>query len=183
MTKKNAFDTYVQIAALWESELEKYSDEQFAVKPSPESWSIGQVYEHLVMGGLNYHSKQIEQCMLSDENQCARKTFSGTLIFLLHAFPPIRIKVPPSPTYTPKQPENKERIKAGLRLLKKKLQDLSGDMDHAVHSGKTKHRALGYLDAQEWYRLIVMHFRHHMRQKKRIDLFLKGKRRVNTTGH
>jgi hypothetical protein len=183
MMMNSVFHRYLKIAALWESELEKYSDEQFAMKPSAESWSIGQVYEHLVMGALNYHIKQIEQCLINDENQREKKTFLGKLIFLLHAFPPVRIKVPPSPTYTPKQPENKERIKAGLRLLKKKLQDLSGEMEHAVHSGKTKHRALGYLDAKEWYRLIVMHFRHHMRQKKRIDLFLKGKSSVDATSH
>jgi len=174
MLMKNVFNAYVQTALLWESELEKYSDEQFAMKPSPESWSIGQVYEHLVMGGLNYHVKQIEQCMFNDENKRENKTLLGKMIFLLHAFPPVRIKVPPSQTYTPQQPENKERIKAGMRLLKKKLQDLSGEIDHAVHVGKTKHRALGYLDAQEWYRLIVMHFRHHRLQKKRIDVFLKG---------
>jgi hypothetical protein len=174
MPVKNVFDAFVQIAALWESELDRYSDEQFALKPSPESWSIGQVYEHLVTGGLNYHCKQIEQCMLNDENQHENKTFLGKMIFLLHAFPPVRIKVPPSPAYTPQQPDNKERIKAGMKLLKLKLQDLSGEIDHAVHFGKTKHRVLGYLDAPEWYRLIVMHFRHHMLQKKRFDAFLKG---------
>jgi hypothetical protein len=66
-----------------------------------------------------------------------------------------------------------------MRLLEKKLQDLSVEIDHAVHFGKTKHRALGYLGAKEWFQLIVMHFRHHMVQKKRIDLFLKGKLRAH----
>jgi hypothetical protein len=179
----NVFYTYLKIAALWESELEKYSDEQFAMKPSQESWSIGQVYEHLVMGTLNYHIKQIEECLVNDENPQAKKSFLGKLIYTIDSFPPVRIKVPPSPTYTPKQPENKERIKAGMRLLKKKLQDLSVEIDHAVHFGKTKHRALGYLGAKDWYRLIVMHFRHHMLQKKRIDLFLKGKLRAHGTSH
>jgi hypothetical protein len=174
MTLKNVFDTYLQIAGIWESELEKYSDEQFLMNPSPESWSIGQVYEHLVMGALNYHVKQIEQCLLSDANQIEKKTFPGILMFSLHSFPPVRIKVPPSPLYTPKQPESKTRIQAGMRLLQKKLQDLSREIEHAVHFGKTKHPVLGYLGAKEWYQLIVMHFRHHLRQKKRIDVFLKG---------
>ena len=133
---KNAFDTYSQITGPWESELEKYSDVQFAMKPFPESWSIGQVYEHLVMGALNYHIKQIEQCLVNDENQREKKTFQGKLIFVIHAFPPIRIKVPPSPTYTPKQPESKEKIKAGMRLLQKKLNDLSVEIEKTVHGGK-----------------------------------------------
>jgi hypothetical protein len=179
MMMNSVFHRYLKIAALWESELEKYSDEQFAMKPSPESWSMGQVYEHLVMGTLNYHIKQIEECLVNDENQREKKTFQGKLIYTINSIPPVRIKVPPSPMYTPKQPENRERIKAGMRLLEKKLQDLSVEIDHAVHFGKTKHRALGYLGAKEWFQLIVMHFRHHMVQKKRIDLFLKGKLRAH----
>ena len=174
MNMKNAFESYLQIAGLWELELEKYSDVQFAMKPFPESWSIGQVYEHLVMGALNYHIKQIEQCLVTDENQNEKKTFPGTLMFAINSFPPVRIKVPPSPTYTPKQPDGKEQLKAGMRLVQKKLHDLSNKIDHAIQFGKTKHPTLGYLGAKEWYQLIVMHFRHHLRQKKRIDIFLKG---------
>ena len=156
-------------------ELKKYSDDQFAMKPSPESWSIGQVYEHLVIGALNYHIQQIELCLLNDENQREKKTFLGKFIFSVNAFPPVRIKVPPSPTYTPKQQESKEKIKAGMMLLQKKLHDLSSEIDNAVHIGKTKHRALGYLGAKEWYQLIVMHFRHHMLAKNENRFILKRK--------
>jgi hypothetical protein len=183
MIMKNVFDKYLKIADIWKLELDRYSDEQFILKPSLESWSIGQVYEHLVIGALNYHIKQIEQCLLSDANQKEGKTFPGKLMFSINAFPPVRIKVPPSPTYTPKQPESKQELKAGMKLLQYKLQSLSGEIDNAIHFGKTKHPALGYLGAKEWYQLIVMHFRHHLQQKKRIDLFLKGLLSVNSTRH
>ncbi len=173
MIAENIFNKYLKVASIWKSELENYSEEQFTRKPSLESWSIGQVYEHLVNGALNFHVKQIELCLINDENKQEKKTFIGKLMFFMNSFPPIRIKVPPSPAYTPKQPENKGKIGAGMRLLQKKLQDLSAEIDNAVHFGKTKHPNLGYLGAKEWYQLIVMHFRHHFLQKKRIDLFLK----------
>jgi len=86
MDMNNIFDKYLQISGLWESELKKYSDEQFSKKPSPESWSIGQVYGHLVFGALSYHIKQIEQCFLSDANQKEGKTFPGRLMFLINSF-------------------------------------------------------------------------------------------------
>lgn len=174
MRMKNIYDKYREVARLWESELELYSDEQFSKKPSPESWSIGQVYGHIFTNTLNYHVKQIEQCLVSDANQKEKKTFSGKIIFLINSFPPVRIKVPPSPTYTPQQPESKEIIKAGMKELQEKLQDLSGEVDRTLHGGKTKHPALGYLGAREWVQLIIMHARHHLRQKKTIDIFLKG---------
>jgi len=174
MSVKKMFTQYEQISGVWESDLETYSDEQLMKKPSSEEWSIGQVYAHLVMGSLQYHIKQIELCLGYDANQNEKKTFPGTLMFFIQAFPPVRIKVPPSPTYTPQQPESREKIRAGMRLLRKKLQELSGEVDAASHVGKTKHPALGYLDAQEWFQLIVMHFRHHRLQKRRLDIFLKG---------
>jgi hypothetical protein len=37
---------------------------------------------------------------------------------------------------------------------------------------KTAHPAFGFLNAREWFHLIEMHFRHHLRQKKRLDRFL-----------
>jgi hypothetical protein len=40
-------------------------------------------------------------------------------------------------------------------------------------NGKTKHPGLGYFSAKEWLQFANMHFRHHLRQKKRIDVFLK----------
>jgi hypothetical protein len=35
-----------------------------------------------------------------------------------------------------------------------------------------KHPYFGYINAQEWYHHIVMHFAHHLRQKKRLDEFI-----------
>jgi hypothetical protein len=175
LTMNNFYEKYEQIASIWESELDKYSDAQLSMIPSPDSWSLGQVYEHLFHGTLNFQAKQIDQCLLNDANQMEKKTLPGKLIFALHAFPPVRVKVPPSPTYTPQQPEGRTSIKVDIHLLRKKLQDLAHEIDRASYFGKTQHHALGYLGANEWFQLIIMHFRHHLRQKKRIDLFFKGK--------
>jgi hypothetical protein len=37
---------------------------------------------------------------------------------------------------------------------------------------KTKHPGFHYLNAIEWLQFIEMHFRHHLKQKKRIDKYL-----------
>ncbi|MEW5597133.1 DinB family protein, partial [Peribacillus frigoritolerans] len=39
-------------------------------------------------------------------------------------------------------------------------------------SQKVQHRRMGYLNAEEYFQLIEMHFRHHLRQKERIDRVL-----------
>jgi hypothetical protein len=170
MTAESIYDRFLHISGFWENELILYSEEQLTRKPSLETWTLGQVYEHLIIGSLNYHIKQIEQCLSSDRDQNESKSFLGKVMFLLKSFPPVRVNVPPSPLYTPKQPENKEKIQAGIRLLKKKMKELSLRIDSAVSSGKSKHPGLGYLNAKEWFQLIEMHFRHHLRQKKRLNL-------------
>jgi hypothetical protein len=38
---------------------------------------------------------------------------------------------------------------------------------------ETQHPGLYHFSANEWYQFAEMHFRHHVRQKKRIDDYLK----------
>jgi hypothetical protein len=41
------------------------------------------------------------------------------------------------------------------------------------YKGKTKHPGLHYFNADEWLQFADMHFRHHVKQKKKIDDFLR----------
>jgi hypothetical protein len=43
-----------------------------------------------------------------------------------------------------------------------------------LFKGKTKHPGLNYFTAKEWLQFAGMHLRHHLKQKKRIDDFLKN---------
>lgn len=36
-------------------------------------------------------------------------------------------------------------------------------------NGKTPHPAFSFLNADEWYKLVLMHWNHHILQKERID--------------
>lgn len=160
--------------SIWESSLENYSEKQFSRNPDLSGgWSIGQVYEHLVNGTLRYHLKQIEQCLSNPLDEKGEKTTPGKIVYFLGGFLPRKIKVPPSPQYTPKQPENKDKIKESLKVLNSSVINAAEEIGKK-QSGKIKHPALGYLDATEWFALINMHFRHHLRQKARLDKFIKN---------
>ncbi len=39
---------FEELATYYMEELEKYSIEQFRIKPSAEEWSLGQMYNHLI---------------------------------------------------------------------------------------------------------------------------------------
>ncbi|HWY36373.1 MAG TPA: hypothetical protein VNX68_17140, partial [Nitrosopumilaceae archaeon] len=58
--------------------------------------------------------------------------------------------------------------------IKNKFSKLSDEVGKSKSKGKEKHPVLGFLSAKEWLQAVEMHFRHHIQQKERIDIFLKG---------
>jgi hypothetical protein len=172
---KEIFYYFEKTARVWLVALNDYTDEQFTRKPGETQWSIGQVYYHLVVGTESFHLRACKKCL---ENQGeiteGGKTLAGKIVFLLGSFLPAKIHVPPSPEYTPKQPESRAEMREGLRKLIETMRGLAPQIDQASPVQKWQHPALGLLNAMEWYRLIEIHFRYHLRQKKRLDKFLKN---------
>lgn len=158
--------------AEWREKLAGYTEEEFARKPGPAEWSAGQLYYHLTRGTENFHLHQIQKCI--NRNQAERggkKTGKGRVSLFFGRFPPIRISVPPSERYTPKQPDL-ARMEEALIRLADSLQRISEAVSASDPEMKAEHPAFGFLNAAEWYHLISMHFDHHLSQRKRLNRFL-----------
>jgi DinB superfamily len=172
MKAQKSYQNWLKTAAFYESELPKYSAADFCKKQSEEAWSIGQMYQHLVKGTMVFHAKFAEDALATTENSSEGKTMPGKISYLIGGFPPIKIKVPASDEYTPPQPKSKEAVMEDFINLKIQLKDLAEKIDASNSKGKTKHPGFGYLTALEWFQMIEMHFKHHLRQKKRLDTLL-----------
>ncbi|WP_274654497.1 DinB family protein [Paenibacillus humicola] len=164
-------DIYALIEA-YKSDLEHYTLEQLQAGASEDNWSLGQLYHHLIGASLFMQLRNAEACASADREQPLGKTEAGEAVFRLDAFPPVKIKVPASPQYTPKNPESREELAAGLDLVKVKMEEWAGKIADVNPNMKMEHPRLGWLNAQEWYRLVAMHFRHHLRQKEELELRL-----------
>lgn len=174
MDPAKTFKKLEQTLSIWESALNDYDMDVLLRKPSEESWSLGQVYVHLIQGTLNYHLKQVEKCLVSSEYADRKKNFKGVITYqILRSIPPIKVKVPPSDDYTPGQPSNKEEILEGLDQVRAEMAVWIDKLGQPGQ-GKRTHPAFSYLNGDEWYQLVEMHFRHHLRQKKRIDDYISG---------
>lgn len=170
---KNIEEKILSLINHWQKELENYNDEQFLRKPNEDAWSIGQVYAHLLNAAKNLQIKNINLCAEGKgEEVKGGKTIPGKLSFLLGMFPPVRIKVPASAEYTPKQPAGKEEVFSQFGELKTLIENIVHVVEKSSASIKTKHPALGYLNAYEWFRIMEMHLKHHLRQKNRLNKFL-----------
>ena len=173
MNVQKTLTRFESVANEWLLSLDSYSEEQFTKKPDADSWSIGQVYHHLIAGTNRFHLQHIASCLDGKgKNIRGGKKFPGKFVFLIGSFPDAKIKVPPSDAYTPKQPAGIADMRFALTQLIETMRETAGKIGSASKSIKLEHPAFGYLNASEWFSMIEMHFRHHLRQKARLDKFL-----------
>jgi hypothetical protein len=169
MQAEKVYKKFLDLAKYYLKELDYYGKNQFKYKPSETEWSLGQLYDHLVSGTYAFHIKEIENC-LSRKNgsEAGAKKFKGKVVFFLKRFPGIKFKG--RPDYTPVQPESPAKMKDEVYRFIKAMQKVSKDIDQANNPVyKTMHPAFGMLNALEWYMVIEMHFRHHIKQKTKLD--------------
>jgi len=156
----------------WIKALEQYDFTHLCTKPAPDSWSMGQVYMHLIED-TNYYIEQIKICMSNNDHAMDQASPTAKTMFLNNDFPDEIIEGAPSNSSIP-QPVSKEQLVGSLMNLKDEINHVGVLILNSPFRGKTKHPGLNYFGADEWFRFAEMHFRHHVRQKKRIDDFLKA---------
>ena len=155
----------------WIKELEHYTFIQLCTKPSPTNWSLGQMYRHLI-DDANFYVVQIKMCVVNNDHATKEATVHGKMMLRNNDFPNEVIEGSPNNAFIP-QPGNKEQLMSDLLSLKVEMNTVAALILESPFNGKTKHPGLGYFSAKEWLQFADMHFRHHLRQKKRIDAFLK----------
>lgn len=155
---------------LWIKALDQYDFRQLCTKPSADGWSLGQVYVHLI-DDTNYYIEQVKLCIATNEHSLEEASPTAKVMFLNNDFPDMAIEGAPSNSTMP-QPESKAQLITHLTDIKNEINLLLELLEKSPAKGKTKHPGLHYFNAPEWLQFAEMHFRHHLRQKKRIDHFL-----------
>jgi len=156
---------------LWINDLEQYDFIQLCAKPSPTSWSIGQLYLHLI-ADTSFYIDQIKICTSTNDHADGEATSFGRTLLLNNDFPDQMLEGSSNHAHIP-QPENKAQLLNDLINIKVEMNGAAAMISKGPFNGKAKHPGFNYFSANEWLQLAEMHFRHHFRQKKRIDGFLK----------
>jgi hypothetical protein len=155
----------------WIIQLDAYTFPQLLLKPSLSSWSIGQVYMHIIEN-TDWFFGQVRTCITCNDNADMEASRAGKIMLHKNAFPDMQLEGPPDNDLTP-QPKSKEEVYNELTRQKAEIAILTEQIKTTKFNGKTKHPGLEYFNASEWFQFAEMHQRHHMRQKARIDEFLK----------
>jgi len=154
----------------WIDELKKYTLSQLHAKPAPGSWSLGQLYMHL-LADTQYYLEQIHACLASGNNIDGDSTPHAKVMLRNNEFPDILIEGSPDNIHVP-QPASMEQVMTDLLALKAEMNRTAAWITTTPVQGKSQHPGFNYLTAEEWLQFADMHWRHHLRQKKRIDTFL-----------
>lgn len=156
----------------WLNELDNYSFDDLLLKPSPTSWSLGQLYMHLIEN-TDWFFEQVKTCTSSNDYHDKQASPDGKIMLQKNEFPDLQLQGPPDNDFTP-QPKSKKAIYDELVRQKNEAEKLANQIKNSSFIGKTLHPGLQYFNAAEWFQFAEMHLRHHLRQKKRIDAFLKS---------
>lgn len=163
----------LKLIETYKSFLQDYSLEQIRYIPDPGVWSIGQMYDHLIVVAHEYLDSA-EVCSLACEENPRDKTKFGEYLFNIGGFPPIKIELPPELNASPNNEKKKEDLILELDQLMKRMSEVKMKVEKINPNYKVKHGGFGWLNAQEWLDLVAMHFRHHLRQKYELDQKLEG---------
>lgn len=169
---KVLLDDFNHTIAAYIIELDRYNLAQLCAKPSPTSWSLGQMYLHLI-ADTRFYLGQIKICISNNDHAEEQAAPHAKAMFARNEFPDEFIEGAPANALIP-QPQSKEHLLNELLALKTEMNAVANLISGSPFRGKTKHPGLHYFSATEWLQFADMHFRHHLRQKKRIDDFLKA---------
>ncbi|MGG1517446.1 DinB family protein [Paenibacillus oryzisoli] len=174
MTEQEVLLSFELLMKQYVEELDGVSFEQLLRKPSEDEWSLGQMYLHLIQTSMNSQLRKAELCLQATEVSvgAGEKTEAGREAFEQGGFPPVRIHVPPSPGFTPLQPESKEQLVQGMQAVLQRMTDIAPRIALSGPEHTEAHPRFGQLNAGEWFRLVEMHYRHHLMQKDRLQKFL-----------
>jgi hypothetical protein len=162
----------------WINALQQYEFDQLCAKPSPNSWSLGQVYVHLIEN-TRFFLEQAKLCLSSNDNESEESSPEAKTMFLNNEFPDVILEGPPSNALT-QQPNSKMELLNDLMDLKEEVAIVGNQLLQSDSKGKVKHVGLNYFSAHEWFQFAEIHIRHHLRQKARIDLYLQANYSANS---
>jgi len=158
---------------IWINELDKFTLEQLLKMPDEKNWSLGQVYMHIIEEA-NWYNDQCKLALSDLENADKPLSDDAKKLFEAGSFADKKIQGDPSLFENVKQPVSVEQLSEDLIKVKSSTNDLWNKIENSETNGRSEFPGLGYFNCHEWLQFSEMHMRHHLRQKTRIEEFLKS---------
>lgn len=153
----------------YRTRVDQIPDEEFDLTPPTGGWSYAEVYSHIMQATLG-STIALEKCTM---NSCAATNKSRSLIGLfvltLGRFPG-RVKAPAAVMErNPVKKLTKEDARNLIVKCHKRIEDVFKLVFDSNPKKRVKHPRMGMLNARQWFKFILIHLKHHLKQLDRIE--------------
>ncbi|MGB6407618.1 MAG: DinB family protein [Planococcus donghaensis] len=160
-----------EILSVFRNDLSNYSPAQLTHIHEQGVWSIGQMYDHIILVAHEYLDNA-EACARLTKEQPLGKTQMGEQLMKDGGFPPVKIRLPDEMNTPPNNTDSKEVLTNRIDKVIERLEQWEVDIDLVNPNYKIEHGGFGWLNAKEWIELVEMHSRHHLRQQKELERYI-----------
>lgn len=149
-----------------------YTDEQFAHKEADDIWSLGELYEHLVLSANYFFLANTMRSLDKRKGQeGGEMNAKADNAYKYNGFPPIKVKMPASESTMKVEVKEKGSYVGSFSKIIADLDALTERVAEDDGTYKVNHSAFGWLNAEQWYQMLEIHHRHHLRQKAELEGF------------
>lgn len=153
----------------YRSRLDNIPDDLFMVTPPGGGWSYAEVYSHILQADLGA-MVAVEKCIRNGKPTSAGRNMLGRLVFLFNSLPPWKTKVPEKvAARIPATKISKEEARNMLIKCRQRINELTPLIRDSSNYCRLKHARLGMLNARQWFKFILIHSKHHLKQLNRVE--------------
>ena len=154
-----ALDTYRAL-------LNTIPDDQFDITPQDGSWSYAEVYSHILQATIG-STIAAERCANGTCGSTKKGlTLVGRLALLLGYMPKVRSTA--EGAKIPVKKVTKEEARNLLIKCRSRIDTITEKIKGAPPYSRFKHSRFGMMNAPQWFKFILIHLNHHLRQIDRI---------------
>jgi hypothetical protein len=165
-----------EVLDTYRNRLDTIPDDLFMVTPPGGGWSYSEVYCHILQANLG-STIALEKCMLNNCIPTSKgRSLLGVVMLTFGRFPPVKVKVPKVvDEKIPAKNISKEEARNLLIKCRKRINDLAPLIYNSSKHCRIKHPRLGMLNARQWFRFILIHSKHHLKQLDRVEKKLRSR--------
>lgn len=175
MRISKALEKFNKMSTVWLSDLESLSEEELSINPSEGSWSLAELYDHIMRVARTYQIPNLQKSITTSAVRKKRKKVVGFAVFNLGVRRQVKIQMEnfPAPLvekFTPEKRSKAELIEDFQSFIEE-VNKLESVLMKSTKYHKQYHPMFGDITTVEWFSLIGIHMVHHDVQRARIKRF------------
>ncbi len=160
----------------WLTELKNIDEDILHIKPNATSWSLAEVYDHVMRVGRSYQITNLRKSITEAAISKKKKNKYGYAVFNLGVRKNIKMKMEEFPQplvvdFTPIKRDKNELIE-DFKAFIKEVNALENILLESTKANKHYHPMFGDITTKEWFALIELHIWQHDKQKQSIKEYI-----------